>query len=135
MNILLSLHGTDYYLAQSSKDYGRVGDYLRANKAGAKSLSYPTIFAQRRGEIIGTFSTRPNKKKGIIAGPMHCTKGGFTVMRLTQIYDGVLKHAGIRHYFVHIKNSTGHLQRIVEKLPYELHTEIDGARWYKRTLQ
>jgi len=133
--MLLSLHGTDYYLARSSKDYGRVGDYLRANKAGVRSLSYPTIFAQRKGDIVGTFSTRPNKKKGITAGPIHSTKGGFTVLRLAQVYDAVLKHAGIQHYFVHIYNKTGHLQRIVEKLPYELHGETDDARWYKRILQ
>lgn len=92
---------THYRLADSPTDYKACRD-LFADNHGAdptQPLRWPTVIAERDGEVIGFLATLPLEGR-IMAGPLEL-KGGrnmITFLRLIEAYTNVMKTAGVTQF-------------------------------------
>lgn len=76
---------------------------LYAMPHGLVARRFPTIVAERDGEVIGYLGTHDDDA-AIVAGPMDIAlesdrAKGIVALRLIQAYETVLIHAGVDHYF------------------------------------
>lgn len=101
---------TKYRLATSPNDY-KACRALFAENHGADpdhSLTFPTVLAERNGEVVGFLSTWDDKK-ALIAGPLE-VKGGkniFTFIRLIEAYENVMRSAGVTQFLFCTKVARG----------------------------
>jgi hypothetical protein len=88
---------TVYRVAASPADYKA----CRALQgAPADRLTFPTIMAERGGRLIGFLGTQPRRDM-ILAGPLVIEGGSvFTVIRLVEVYDAIMRKAGVSRYVV-----------------------------------
>jgi hypothetical protein len=100
-----------------------------------EKLGFPTIVAEREGKIIGFLSTYPNKK-GIFPGPLvlNGSKSIFTVMRLIEAYENVLRYAGVEFYMVNVDKRNNRIVNLLTQLPLEKTRESKNDLWFKRVL-
>lgn len=92
---------TKYRLAASPRDYQKCRALFIENHGAEplRSFSFPTVVAERAGEIVGFLSTW-DQKTALIAGPLE-VKGGknmFMFIRLIEAYENVLRAAGVKRF-------------------------------------
>lgn len=127
---------TIYRLAHGQKD-------LRACQAIARArgldvtLGWPTVVADRRGEILGLLATRPSKK-AVEAGPLVIATGvslpALTMMRLIEAYEVVLKRAQVRFYFFKVDYTNAAWDRMVKKCGHQTYHQDGSGTIYRRAI-
>ena len=89
---------------------------------------FPTVIAERDGEIIGYLGTH-DRDDCILAGPMEVRlenerAKGLVALRLIEAYETVLLHAGIEFYFYGVHN--GPWRDATERSPRTMLVYEDG---------
>lgn len=125
-------HTTQYRLANSADE-----PELLTWPDGMLPRRFPTIVAERDGEIIGYLGTH-DRNDCIMAGPMEVRlenerAKGAIALRLIEAYEIVLLHAGVEFYFYGVQN--GPWRDATERSPRtELIHEQEGIGVFKRYL-
>jgi len=123
---------THYRLACSPADYRRCRAFL-AERMAVHPLSFPTVYAERDGRVIGVLATQP-PKKAIIAGPLAVEgRSPFTALRLIEAYDRVMREAGVDYHF-HVAVANASWRRVVEQMGLRPFHEDEHGVWYRRIL-
>ena len=101
-----------------------------------KKLGWPTVVAERQSRILG-FITTDTTAKLIVAGPLIVNGGSssFTVLRLIQAYENVLKYAGMDGYFFHIEKKNKHWLKMVRTVGVPEVDKTSKGFWFKRELR
>ena len=127
---------TLYRLATSAQDYRKCHALLKAEGLSYK-LSFPTVMADRDGDIVGFLSTAP-RKDAVIAGPLFIRgdmRGqGFLTLRLGEAYENVMRAAGIREYLAVVDPGNERWTEALDAAGLEPMGEHDGRLWFKRRL-
>src|ERR671914_1764118 len=131
---------THYRLAHSPRDYARCHALLRQHGPVVK-LGWPTVLAERRGEVLGFVSTRPDQRV-IVAGPLVVNgtpRPGIVVMRLADAYDRVMRKAGVTSYLFHVEPGNARWLEMLRDLGAASGFEVvapaeDGGTWIRRRL-
>lgn len=124
---------TRYRLAASPADYRRCRAFLAA-RMDAHPLSFPTVYAEREGRIIGVLATQP-PKKAIVAGPLAVEgRSPFTALRLIEAYDHVMREAGIDGYHFHVAAGNEGWRKVIEQMGLQPMQQTDQGAWYRRVL-
>ncbi len=135
--------GTDYELVKTAKEYSLCKEFLERNNItyGGK-LSFPTIIARRGPEVIGVMGTHPTRNY-ILVEPIFANvqenNQSFVVMRLVQVYEGVLQIAGVSRYRFRFEQDDTKWISIIRKLSdqYRELGVLDDTQdiWFERVLQ
>lgn len=124
---------TDYHLAKNPREYRRCRTLL--SKEGiSQTLSYPTVFAERGGEVIGVLGTIPNNDM-IVAGPLVIRTEGNTAilaLRLIEAYELVLKSSGVKFYNFGIETTQETWISAAVRAGAVKRTEVDGTVWFQK---
>lgn len=125
---------TSYRLATTPADYRKCQALMREYREPVP-LSFPTVMAERDGELIGFLSTH-TKHGAVVAGPLVIREGlrAFTMVRLIEAYDRVMWRAGVKSYHFHVSAANAQWREQIERFgmtPW--HTDEQGA-WFKREL-
>lgn len=128
---------TRYRLAASSRDYARCHALLRAQGPDT-DLTFPTVLAEREGQVVGFLSTRPSKQ-AIIAGPLvidrATSRPAITAWRLADAYEIILRRAGVTSYAFHVSAGRPEWVSTLGRLGFEpWQAEPSGGMWYRRAL-
>jgi hypothetical protein len=125
---------TVYRLAHSPRDLARCKALLRARGEEA-TLSFPTVLAERAGEVIGFLATQP-RKDAVVAGPIAVAASiehpAYVVIRLAEAYDAVMRKAGITLYYAHIATEYRQWADYVERVGLEPWHRDESGTWFKR---
>lgn len=81
---------------------------LEAQFGQSWPLGFPTVVAERDGEILGLLSTNTECNWALMAGPLALKRPSFiTVMRLCEAYEVVLRKMGVTRYcfFISVWNN------------------------------
>jgi hypothetical protein len=129
---------TKIRLAKSGGEWNRI--YAMAKRAGGRphkgDFGFPTVVAERDGEIIGFVSTWPTDE-AIVAGPL-VIEGGrnpFLFLRLAEGYENVLRAAGVKCYLHHIDKENEKHVDFMERLGFTRWREVETGWLMKRELQ
>lgn len=117
-------------MASSPKDYHACRELFAENHGANPSepFSFPTVVAERDGQVIGFLATSL-KHNRIMAGPLEVLGGRnpFTVIRLFDAYNTVMKLAGIQQFEFYVKTN-----RVDELNPQKLlEYEALGVKYNK----
>lgn len=122
---------THYRLATCPVDYRK----CRALMPEPVPLSFPTVMAERNGQVVGFLATQP-KKDAVVAGPLWLReRAPFVTLRLLEAYDNVMRAAGIAAYHFHIEGANPTWRSQVERLGFEPWHGDETGVWYRRTLR
>lgn len=100
-----------------------------------KKLGWPTVVAERAGILLGFLSTDTSKKM-LVAGPLILNGGSstFTVLRLVEAYENVLRYTGTTNYYFHVDKTNERGLKMTRQLGMnEIDTSPTGF-WFKRDL-
>lgn len=130
--------GVEYRLAEGSGDFRKVRKFLDANvEETVPRLSFPTIVAEKDGEIIGVCGTNI-KQQTIFQGPLALKRDRprrFTALRLIDAYDAVMRLAGISMYAVYVDRQNIPLKDLFQKtFEIEPYASTDEGFYYLRKL-
>lgn len=124
-------------LAKAGGEWNRL--YALARRAGGRphkgDFQFPTIVAERDGEVIGFVSTRI-AEGAIIAGPL-VIEGGknpFLFIRLAEGYENVLRAAGVKAYLHQIDKERPEHVEFMERLGFTRWGETPTGVVMKREL-
>ena len=111
---------THYGLCASGADYGRCHRFLKAEgMSQAKSLTFPTVFALREGEVVGLIGSTMTAW-GLVADPLHVREAirnpAFMMLRLIDAYERILRETGLTEYKVAMPKAKPMWRRIPEEL-------------------
>lgn len=124
---------TTYRLATSPADYKRCQAFMREHQPPVP-LSFPTVMAERDGEMVGLLSTH-TKHGAVVAGPLVLRKGhGITMIRLIEAYDTVMWRAGVRSYHFHVSAGNAKWRSQIERAGLAAWREDEQGAWFKRSL-
>lgn len=93
------LGGTTYRLI-GRKDYRAAHQFIASEGFARSTLGFPTIVAEREGELIGLLGT-VIKDNMILAGPLVIKSDrprSFTLVRLVEAYEAAMRHIGVKSY-------------------------------------
>ena len=131
-------HHTTYRLAKPGGEYNRI--YALCRRAGGRirkgDLNFPTVVAERGGEVIGFVSTKPCTE-AVVAGPL-VIEGGknpFVFLRLTEAYENVLRKAGVKVYLHEIDKDRPEHVAMMERLGFIRWHDAARTVVMKRELQ
>lgn len=130
---------TNYFLATTPQHYKNARVFMKDDLDDNDHLSFPTIIAERDDEVIGVLSTRPTKNM-IIAGPIRIDVKGnptFTLIRLVDCYEFILRKAGITSYLMHTTDDyfIDTINKISDKWPIEpIASAPEGGLWFRRSM-
>ena len=119
---------TLYRLATTPADYRKCHKII---KPLAWKLSYPTVMAERDGDLLGFLSTLRHPKR-VVAGPIHAPNG-IVMLRLAEAYENFLWTAGVRVYLVPAQDPRH--AGMLDRLGYERTAETGGVAWFRKTLR
>ena len=129
---------TTYRLARPGGEYNKL--YAMARRAGGEcpkgSLGWPTVVAERDGEVIGFCSTIP-ANDAIWAGPL-VIEGGrnpFVFIRLAEAYENVMRAAGVKVFLHGIRKDNMRHVVMMEKLGFRQVGEQGNSYIMRRELQ
>ena len=128
---------TKIRLARPGGEWNRL--YAMAKRAGGRphkgDFGFPTVVAERDGEVIGFLSTWPSDK-AVFAGPLVVDggKNPFLFIRLVEGYENVLKAAGVKVYLHHIDKEREEHVGMMERLGFSRYREVDTGWLMKREL-
>ena len=123
---------THYRLACTPADYRRCRAFL-AERMAVHPLSFPTVYAERDGRLIGVLATQP-PKKAIIAGPLAVEgRSPFTALRLIEAYDRVMREAGVDYDFC-VAPDNVHWRSVIEQMGLRPFHEDAMGVWFQRRL-
>ena len=127
--------GTDYRLATTSADYKRIRNFLKDQEIEFSRLSFPSIFAERNGVVVGTLSTTYDANL-IIAGPLAADVGrgnpAFVLVRLIQAYERVLERTGVSEYLFWVWEHQGPWISTLKDAGLTPWERKDGRLWFKK---
>jgi hypothetical protein len=134
------LGDTDYSLARSSKDYREANEFLKDCEIEYTGLSFPTIIARRKKDVIGVISTIKGEPR-VTMGPLHIDIGEgnkiYTSIRMMSCYDGILKEAGITRYWFWIPVENKKLIDTCRQLSSYEEVKMNNSKdfvWFERSL-
>lgn len=126
---------TIYRLARPGGEYNTLYKLMEREGLARSKLGWPTVVAERDGEIIGFLSTHTDGDL-ILAGPL-VIRGGrnpFTFVRLAEAYENMLRLASIRLYFFNVEKSNSAQVERVKALGFPICGESETHIMFKRTL-
>jgi hypothetical protein len=125
---------TIYRLAHGQRDFRACHALVPAQ---ALTLGWPTIVADRRGEILGFLATRPSKK-AVEAGPLviapAALRPAIIMMRLIEAYEVVLKQAGVQFWFFKVDFTNPIWDQMVKKCGHEAYHQDGSGTIYRRAI-
>lgn len=128
---------TTIRLARPGGEWNRL--YALARRAGGRphkgDFQFPTVVAERGGEVIGFVSTKVFND-GIIAGPL-VIEGGknpFLFIRLAEGYENVMRAAGVKAYLHEIDKERPEHVGFMERLGFTRWGETPKSVVMKREL-
>lgn len=125
---------TIYRLVHGQRDLRACRAMARAQGIN-RTLGWPSVCADRNGQILGFLATTPSRK-AVIAGPLVVTPGLqrplIVVMRLIEAYEVVLRKAGVTSYLFHVETANPFWRRIVEEVGHTPFSEDATGAWYQR---
>ena len=131
----MKLQGTDFRLARTSGDYRKCHQLVRNLNVDNKTFSFPTILAERDGELIGLMGTIP-VNGAIVAGPLVVKVDGNpgpVMIRLVEAYDNLLRGIGVKCYLFFLfpkdKRQREMVERALDTPPLKVE---NGKIWYRR---
>ena len=133
---MVNLHGTDYNIVLNPAHYRACHKFLRDNKVKPVKLTYPTLVAEREGEIIGLMGTL-RSDKAVIAGPVYVSIPNSPVSyRLIEVYEQYLKSKGIKKFIFSVDVDNHKWLNMVQRVGVYKKTGTKGnSIWFERTLQ
>lgn len=128
---------TEYRLAASAHDYTQAHKLARENNHTFEQFSFPTLLAWKNGELTGMLATTIRDNM-IVAGPL-CLKEGqrrsFTLIRLIDNYDAVMRASGITSYIFGVENSNRDwIDKINKTFNISPYSYKNGMAFYVRKL-
>lgn len=125
-------HRTQVFVCTSPADYKRCHTFLTSQEAD-QPLQYPTVFAEREGEVVGLL-TSSTKKQALCAGPLviGTKKPAFVAIRLLEAYEKVLALAGVQRYLFCIDKTNAKWNTVVQQCGLTPYHETDTAWWYSK---
>lgn len=133
--------GTKYFLATEPEHFKKCRAVWKAAVAEHPDLGpvrrfgWPTVFAERKGRVIGFLSSYAHPRLGLVAGPMVLSKEGtvFTALRLVEAYHTVLRTVGVPRFWFSVV--TPELRKAIERVgPENLGivktVALDDVVWY-----
>lgn len=129
---------TMYRLASSSADYKKAHAFLSEEDAKPKRLSFPTILAEREGELVGVLGTWPSDQ-AVVAGPIAVRplNGGnpsFLLLHLAEAYENILRAAGVKFYLTSSRSDNTTFLTTLEEIGFERYAEENDVVWLRREL-
>ena len=127
----MSPRDTRYRLACSPADYRRARAFL-AERMEVGRLSYPTVYGQRDGRVVGVLSTSTDQG-AIVAGPLAVEgRSPFVALRLIEAYDRVMQAAGVSFYHFHVAADNARWREVIEQFGLRPFHEDTAGAWYRR---
>ena len=131
---------TLYRLAHSPRDLSACHRLARDHGMDAKTFTFPTVVADREGEIVGFLATQPSKT-AVVAGPLAVAtpRPLITVLRLLEAYENVLKAAGVSHYYFEVDAANHDWLRMIEQSSEQVNSiqpvqSTPEGTWHRRRL-
>lgn len=125
-----------YRLADGPADFRRAHALCDALGMERVTFGWPTVVAEKDGEIIGVMATRPSDK-AVLVGRL-AAKGqnpSFTLIRLVDAYENVLRLAGVKVYLIPTQREDERLQVAIERL-MDIRPWVRDEKvvWYRREI-
>lgn len=127
------LGGITYRIA-TKKDYRTLHAFMAEQEAERNTLGFPTVLAEKDGEILGLLGTLV-KSNLIIAGPLVIKKDRpryFTIIRLVEAYEAAMLSLGVTSYI--FGTSDPKFLQYAKELGLESYAEKDGISFFIRKL-
>lgn len=128
-----------YRLAEVPGDYEIVNDFLDEEQVDRSEieLAWPTIMALEEDELVGILGTFSDDA-AIVAGPL-VTKSdrhrGIMALRMVEVYDTVLRNAGISTYTAYAPRENQRFLTLMERVPgFECIAENADGKLFARRL-
>ena len=133
---MTNLYGTDYKVVSNPAHYRACHKFLRDNKVKPVKLTYPTLVAERKGEIVGIMGTL-RSDKAVIAGPVYVSiPNSMVPFRLIQTYELFLKSQGIKKFIFSVDTYNHKWLNMIERAGVYNRTRLKGQNiWFERELQ
>ena len=127
---------TEYYLADEST-YPLLHDLLTATDADDVPFGFPTVYAVRQGILLGFLGTLESPE-AVVAGPL-CLDPTLkapmvTALRLTEVYEQVLKQAGCTSYLFGVDLSNLPWRAVLAKRGYLPYATDATSEWFKKEI-
>lgn len=120
---------TIYRLAKGPADYRRAQAIAKVRGAYQGPMGFPTVLAERDGEVIGFVSTHPKADAVLcdrLAVSGQIENPSRLVFRLAEAYERVMWMAGVRVFYIWIENGNEDLLPLVTRIygnPYHVDAE------------
>lgn len=105
---------TTYHLAVKPKHYKEVREWLRYRHDVDEPLTFPTLYAKRDGEIVGTLS-RVATNKAVIVNNLFST-GPVLAIKLQEMMEKILLAAGVRSYYFIVEKGKDKWLSVVRRM-------------------
>jgi hypothetical protein len=130
---------TLYRIADNSGDYKKCHALLREIAPEEdRKFNWPTVVAERDGEIVGFLSTRTLHGR-IEAGPMIIGVEGhksFVALRLIEAYENLLNLLGYKGYIFSVRKSDPKWVKAVEHgADLKPYAETEDRFWYYKKVR
>jgi hypothetical protein len=126
---------TIYRLAHGQRDLRACQAIARARGITDATMGWPTVVADRQGQLLGFLATTPSKKV-VQAGPMVIAPGvalpALIMMRLIEAYEVVLKRAGVTQWFFRVEYTNQGWDRMVKKCGHVAYHQDALGTIYRR---
>ena len=123
-----------YVLAGNVQDYIKARQLLSSDEQDIK-LSFPTIIAERDGEVHGFVSTHKSDQAVIMGAIRTKNKSGIMVIRLLEAYEKILEKMGITQYLIPVDKTMTELVDMTRRLyGLEPFHEDETDIWFRRSL-
>lgn len=120
-----------YKLATTLADYRRAQDCCRRGGYPRVTLSFPTIIAERDGQVVGVLATGDSRRAVFAHRIVAETPQMF--IRLAEAYEFVLLKAGVTSYLIPADETNEKLLRALEKAgTVREYARQDGIVWFQR---
>lgn len=126
---------TTYRLITHSHDYKRAHSFLdndEWDRGKNKKLSFPTIIAERMGEVVGVLSTRKSSMT-VMTGSVSA-RSAFILIKMIEVYEYILRQAGVIIYLIAVTNKNKKfIDQITRIIGNPFHVDEDNT-WFRRRI-
>lgn len=123
---------TTYRIIENKADYRKAHKFVRDTNGEDYDgpMTFPTVLAERDGEIVGVMSTRI-QHSAIMAGSI-AASSAFILKRLFEFYETALDQLKIKIYLIPVAKEAKLLLKVMGNVFGPSWQEDENHIWYKR---